>query len=347
MTYIIYHGNSTVGNCTDVDHLVKRYYLPVMYSLVFIVGLLGNVTSLLVYLTKLRPWRSGSVIMVNLACTDLLYSFSMPFFVYYYTRGDSWTLGTFMCRFVRFAFHFNLYGSILFLGCLAVFRYVAVVHPMRAAEIQRARWGALACVAVWALAAAEIAPMLTMISMVEHDNKTYCLDFASNDPDEVWLYGWVLTFVGYLLPLVVVCGSYVRIVRELAKGPHTRSRSRVRARRLIVVVMVCFVVCFMPYHVLRVLRVFTRRKTDSSCLMERWVHAAYIISRPLAALNTVFNLVLYTLAGDRFHEAFLSLFKCPGLLKCLGRAKAGIALATVSKATSNTTKEADTTNNNV
>ncbi|XP_012695992.1 2-oxoglutarate receptor 1-like [Clupea harengus] len=339
MAYVIYHGNGSDRNCTDVDHLMKRYYLPVMYSLIFIVGLVGNITSLLVYFAKLRPWKSSSVIMVNLASTDLLYAFSMPFLVYYYTRGDSWNLGGFMCLFVRFGFHFNLYGSILFLTCLAIFRYVVVVYPMRAAEIQRVRWGVLACVAVWVLAAAQIAPMLTMISMVELNNKTYCLDFASNDPEQLWWYGWLLTAVGFLLPLVVVCGCYLRIVRVLAKGPHTSSQGRVKARRLIVVVMVCFVVCFLPYHVLRVLRVYTRRKTDSSCLMERWVHAAYIISRPLAALNTVFNLMLYTLAGDRFQSAFLSLFKYP---KCLSKAKTRIRLAVISKASSNTTKEAET-----
>lgn len=344
MAYIIYHGNGSQGNgsdgnCTDVDRLMKRYYLPVMYSFVFIVCLIGNLTSLLVYFAKLRPWRSGSVIMVNLASTDLLYALSMPFLVYYYTRGDSWTLGSFMCRFVRFGFHFNLYGSILFLTCLAIFRYVAVVHPMRAAEFQRARWGVLACVVVWVLAAAEIAPMLTMISMIEFNNKTYCLDFASNDPEQLWWYGWLLTAVGYLLPLVVVCACYIRIVRELARGPHTRSRARMRARRLIVVVMVCFVVCFMPYHVLRVLRVHTRRTPDSSCLMERWVHAAYIISRPVAALNTVFNLMLYTLAGDRFQVAFFDLFKCQ---QVLAKAKAHFNVAVISKAPSDTSKEMDT-----
>ena len=108
MAYVIYHGNGSDRNCTDVDHLMKRYYLPVMYSLIFIVGLVGNITSLLVYFAKLRPWKSSSVIMVNLASTDLLYAFSMPFLVYYYTRGDSWNLGGFMCLFVRFGFHFNL-----------------------------------------------------------------------------------------------------------------------------------------------------------------------------------------------------------------------------------------------
>ncbi|XP_046886974.1 2-oxoglutarate receptor 1-like isoform X2 [Hypomesus transpacificus] len=247
--------------------------------------------------------------MVNVAVTDLLYVSSMPFLVYYYTKEDSWTLGDFMCRFVRFGFHFNLYGSILFLTCLAVFRYLVVKYPLRTPQIQQKRWSILACALVWVIAAAEVIPMLTMISMVDIGSKTYCLDFASNDPEVLWWYGWLLTVLGFFLPLVVVCVCCVGIFRELAKGPYTQNPRRARARRTKVVILVVFVVCFLPYHVLRVLRVDTRRKPETPCMLDRGVHAAYILSRPLAGLNTFFNLALYTLAGDKFKQAFQSMFK--------------------------------------
>ncbi|XP_021464337.1 2-oxoglutarate receptor 1-like [Oncorhynchus mykiss] len=308
MSSAIYNGNKSDDNCTNVDTLMKRYYLPVMYSIIFVVGLLGNVTSIAIYLIKLRPWKSSSIIMFNLALTDLLYVLSLPFMVYYYTNGESWTLGDFMCRFLRFGFHFNLYGSILFLTCLAVFRYVVAAHPLRAAQVQQRRWGILACAVVWAIAVAEIVPMLTMITMETKNNKTHCLDFASGDPAVLWWYGWLLTVLGYLLPLVVVVVCYAGVVRELAKGPHTHNPCRVRARRLNVLILVVFVVCFLPYHILRILRVDTRMKPESSCMLVRWVHTAYIVSRPIAGLNTFFNLALYTLAGDKFQQAFLSVF---------------------------------------
>ncbi|KAL7845928.1 hypothetical protein AOLI_G00241200 [Acnodon oligacanthus] len=202
-----YYGNGSSGNCTNIDYLMKRYYLPVMYGIIFVVGVLGNVTSLLVYLVKVRPWKSSSIILVNLATTDLLYMLSMPFLIYYYAQSDSWTLGDFMCRFVRFGFHFNLYGSILFLTCLAVFRYVAVVHPLQAAKIQKKRWGLFACVLTWTLAAAQMAPIFSMIFTVKENNITSCLDLASNKPTHVWWYSWMLTVLGFLLPLVVACGS--------------------------------------------------------------------------------------------------------------------------------------------
>ncbi|XP_071320300.1 2-oxoglutarate receptor 1-like [Trachinotus anak] len=296
-------------NCTDVDQLMKRYYLPVSYSIIFIVGLVGNVTSIGVYLIKLRPWKSSSIIMVNLALTDLLYVLSMPFLVHYYSSGESWTLSDFMCRYVRFGFHFNLYGSILFLTCLAIFRYVVVMTPLRAAQVEQKFWGILACSAVWIIAAAETIPILSIISLHKHLNNTYCLDFASTEPvDRVHLYSWLLTVLGFLLPLVVVFMCYIGIVKQLGEGPYTTSPCRLRARHMTVLILVVFVVCFLPYHILRVLRIETRR-TRVTCMVQHTVDAAYIISRPLAGVNTVFNLALYTLSGDKFRRAFFSTFR--------------------------------------
>ncbi|KAI2643963.1 2-oxoglutarate receptor 1 [Labeo rohita] len=167
-------SNSSSDNCTNVDDLVKRYYLPAMYGAIFIVGVVGNIIALLVYVVKVRPWRSSTIIMANLVITDLLFMISMPFLTYYYVSDDSWTLGVIMCRFTRFIFHFNLYGSILFLTCLAIFRYVVVLHPMHGRILKQKRWGTLACVLCWAVAVAEISPVFNHIEMEPQNNKTHC-----------------------------------------------------------------------------------------------------------------------------------------------------------------------------
>uniref|UniRef100_A0A8C1JHF7 Oxoglutarate receptor 1 n=1 Tax=Cyprinus carpio TaxID=7962 RepID=A0A8C1JHF7_CYPCA len=335
---ILYYGlsNSSIDNCTDVDEKVKHHYLPVCYGAIFIIGVVGNITALLVYLVKVRPWKSSTIIMVNLVVTDLLFMICLPFLTYYYSQYDSWMLGIIMCRFTRFIFHFNLYGSILFLTCLAIFRYVAVVHPMHANSIKQKRWGTLACILCWAVAVAEISPIFNQIEMKLQDNKTYCLDLASNNPEFMWPYSWVLTVVGYLVPLVVVCLCYWRIMKELKKGPHKESSKRVRARRLIVLILTCFIVCFLPFHVLRALRIYTRFTPETDCMLDRWAHAAYIISRPIAAVNVILNLLLYTLSGDCFKQAFVEMFRCDRLVS---KTKDIVKVAVISKPTTKITHD--------
>uniref|UniRef100_A0A4W4FNL2 Oxoglutarate (alpha-ketoglutarate) receptor 1b n=1 Tax=Electrophorus electricus TaxID=8005 RepID=A0A4W4FNL2_ELEEL len=171
--------------------LLKHLYLPAMYGIISVVGLMGNLTAITVYVVKLRPWKSGSVVMVNLTMADLLYALSLPFLVHFYSTGD-WTLCEFMCRFLHSCFHFNMYSSVLFLACFSVFRHEAY-------------WGIWACMAVWVVSLAEITPMLGMITTQMEGTSTMCLDFASNDPEQVWWYSWPLTALGFLLPMVVVC----------------------------------------------------------------------------------------------------------------------------------------------
>uniref|UniRef100_A0A3B4AM57 G-protein coupled receptors family 1 profile domain-containing protein n=1 Tax=Periophthalmus magnuspinnatus TaxID=409849 RepID=A0A3B4AM57_9GOBI len=297
--------------CTDIDDVMKRYFLPVGYSLVFVGGLVGNVAAIIVHVLKFRPWKSSSIIMVNLSLIDTLFALSLPYLVYYYSNGDKWALGDFMCRFARFIFHFNLYGSIMSLTSIAVFRYVVVTRPMWAPRVQQRHWGLLACAVVWVVAAAELVPILTMIDLREGDNQTYCLDFASTtDVGSIRLYGLLLTVFGYVLPLLLVFMCYIGIAVHLRKGPHTSSPTRTRAQRVVVLVLLVFVLCFLPYHVLRAVRIETRSMPELSCTLRNTLHAAYIISRPVAAFNTFFNLALYTLSGETFLKAFASTNCC-------------------------------------
>ncbi|KAA0715728.1 2-oxoglutarate receptor 1 [Triplophysa tibetana] len=300
------HLENNATDCFPIDEFTNRYYLPAMYGIICVVGLTGNLTALVIYLTKLRPWKSSIIIMVNLAVADLLYALSLPMLVKFYITKN-WTLGELMCRFIRFCFHFNLYGSILFLTCLSIFRYIVVVHPLKAAQISRKRWGVLACLTVWIVSLLEIGPMLGMITELRTGNVTQCVDFASNDTEEVWWYGWILTVFGYALPLVVVCWSYSHIASTLSNSISRHRRSSSRARSLAILILAVFVVCFLPYHIMRVLRVNSLRRVGMSCTWKRSINTAYILSRPLAGLNTFFNLALYTLAGDKFQQAFWSL----------------------------------------
>lgn len=289
-----------------VDY-IKWYYLPTMYGIISIVGLVGNVTAITIYLVKIRPFNSSTIIMLNLAMADLLYVLSLPFLVHYYTTGD-WVLGKFMCSLVRYSFHFNLYGSILLLTCLSVFRYVVVIHPLKAAQVNRQSWGIISCLIVWLICLIGMIPMFSLIATEEKGSKTICLDFASNDLEYLSLYCWILTVFGFLVPLFVVFLCYTCVARVLSRGLLAHRSAHSRARRMTVLILLVFVVCFTPYHLLRLAHVDTRNMLVAFPVQER-VHAAYIISRPLAGLNTFFNLALYTLAGDRFQQAFWSLFR--------------------------------------
>ncbi|KAM9034357.1 2-oxoglutarate receptor 1 [Sarcophilus harrisii] len=298
------------GNCTDEKFLLKKHYLPIIYSIIFLVGFPGNAIAISTYIFKMRPWKSSTIIMMNLACTDLLYLTSLPFLIHYYANDEDWIFGDFMCKFIRFGFHFNLYSSILFLTCFSIFRYFVIIHPMSSFSIHKTRWAIVACIAVWIIALVFVIPMSFLITSTQKRNRSACLDLTSSDNlISIKWYNVILTVVAFCLPLVVVTICYMMIIYNLTQGPHTQSSHKQKARRLAILLLVVFYTCFLPFHILRLIRIESRLLLIS-CHVENQIHAAYIVSRPLAALNTFGNLLLYAVIGDNFQQAICSVIGC-------------------------------------
>ncbi|KAM7127194.1 LOW QUALITY PROTEIN: 2-oxoglutarate receptor 1-like [Ciconia maguari] len=296
-------------NCTDMEVGLKTLYLPIMYSIIFLVGFPGNVIAICVYSFKMRPWKSSTVIMLNLALTDLLYLTSLPFRIRYYASGEHWIFGEFMRKFIHLGFHFNLYSSILFLTCFSAC-YVVIVHPMKFFHIQWKRRTAVTCTAVWVISLAAVSPINFLISSKEAQNRSLRLNLTSSENlgTSRW-YNWLLTDLVFFLPLLTVTVCYVLIVYTVATVPHMRACYRQKAHRLAIVLLVVFYVCFLPFHIFWAAQL-EPRLCPVSCHMEKQSHSTYIISGPLAALKTCGNLLLYVVIRGNFQQATLSLSRC-------------------------------------
>ncbi|XP_018427596.1 PREDICTED: 2-oxoglutarate receptor 1 [Nanorana parkeri] len=305
----MFSTEEATANCTSVtaDNIIKVYFLPAMYGIIFVIGFTGNIIAISVYFFKMRPWRTSIIILLNLAITDLMHLSSLPFLVYNYVNQEHWTLGDFMCKLIRIIFHFNLYGSILFLTCFSIFRYIVIVHPMKFHSIHKRRWAVIACAAVWVIALIEVLPMVFMMKDM-HDTVA-CMDFAvSLERYNVRWYNASLTTIGFALPLLVVTLCYTGINCSLANGPYTDDAQKKKARRLVVILLVVFYACFLPLHIFRAIRIETRLH-HVSCVFEKHIHAAYLASRPIASLNTFGNLLLYVVVGGNFQQAVQSIYK--------------------------------------
>ncbi|XP_019481441.1 PREDICTED: 2-oxoglutarate receptor 1 [Hipposideros armiger] len=298
------------GNCTDEKIPLKRHYLPVIYSIIFLVGFPGNAVAISTYVFKMRPWKSSTIIMLNLAFTDLLYLTSLPFLIHYYASGENWVFGDFMCKFIRFGFHFNLYSSILFLTCFSIFRYFVINHPMSCFSIHRTRWAMVACAVVWIISLVAVIPMTFLITSTTRTNRSACLDLTSSDDlTTIKWYNLILTVTTFCLPLVIVTLCYTMIIYTLTQGPQTQSCLKQKARKQIILLLLVFYVCFLPFHILRVIRIESRL-LSISCAIEKQIHEAYVVSRPLAALNTFGNLLLYVVVSGNFQQAICSVVRC-------------------------------------
>ncbi|KAM4906059.1 2-oxoglutarate receptor 1 [Sylvia borin] len=296
-------------SCKDEDFLQVKFYLSVLYSLIFLVCFPGNIVTIFVYCVKMRPWKSSTIIMLNLAITDLLYVVTLPFFIHYYANGNDWIFGDFMCKFIQFCFYFNMYSGIIFLSCFSIFRFLVVVHPMKCLFLRKRRWAVVTCTVVWMISLVALSPLAVLIAPSHRQNKTICPDLvaAQNFDTSRW-YNWTLTVFAFFLPLLTVTLCYVLIICILATGLHTQATYKQKARRLTVLLLLVFYVCFLPFHIFQGIRLELQIQ-PVSCHLKKTILFMFIITKPLAALNTFGNLLLYVVSGDNFQQAILSLFK--------------------------------------
>ncbi|KAJ3590931.1 hypothetical protein NHX12_008879 [Muraenolepis orangiensis] len=299
-------------DCGQVDDLLERYYLSPSYAVEFCLGFLGNLLVVLGYAFCLPRWRSINVYLFNLAVSDLLFLCTLPRLSYLYANGRSETNG-YACVANRYLLHVNLYSSILFMVWVSMDRLLLVTHPAGNHRLLTVR-AALAVTALsWLAVNAQVAPMVVL--MIQdwrgQGNRSLCKDFASLSGDLDTLgYSAGLTLTGYVLPLVGICVFSRRIARLLRRqeGALVRRNAATYRRSLRVAraAAAMFLALYTPYHVMRNVRIASRREWAGLGVCARtYIEALYMVTRPVASLHSVINPVFYFLMGDQFRELLL------------------------------------------
>lgn len=71
----------------DVD---KAVWIPILYSILVIVGLLGNGLLLAVLAQKRRPWRISDSFILQLGVVDILLLLTLPLYAAHATQSCGW-----------------------------------------------------------------------------------------------------------------------------------------------------------------------------------------------------------------------------------------------------------------
>ncbi|XP_020656489.3 apelin receptor-like [Pogona vitticeps] len=115
------------------DWEVSFSLLPVLYMLVFVLGLSGNG---LVLLTVCRGGgaggrrRSADAYLAHLALADLAFVVTLPLWAAYTALRFHWPFGSALCKLSSYLVLLNMFASAFCLGGLSVERYLAIVRAV-------------------------------------------------------------------------------------------------------------------------------------------------------------------------------------------------------------------------
>ncbi|MEE6496593.1 hypothetical protein FKM82_002428 [Ascaphus truei] len=287
--------------------------IPVIYAIIFTIGFIGNSVVITVLCLHDGPKTIANIYIFNLAVADLLFLATLPLWATYYAFGYNWLFGKVMCKISGSLLSLNVFASIFFISCMSVDRYLAIVYPLRS-QRRTLHQAFIVAIIVWGLAAVSSLPTFYFrnIYYIESLGVNACvMDFPQGKYSS-WHVAIALLkiMLGFFFPIIVIGTCYLLIGLHLknAKGPVINKQNRDRVLKMVAAVVVAFLICWLPFHVLTFLDALTRMNIISNCKIVTAIETAMPFTICMGFSNSCINPLLYCFVGNQFRENFRHLF---------------------------------------
>uniref|UniRef100_W5NML7 Proteinase-activated receptor 1 n=2 Tax=Lepisosteus oculatus TaxID=7918 RepID=W5NML7_LEPOC len=296
--------NRTSSISDDTLEMITSPYLtvvlPVIYLLVFIISTPCNVISLWLLCFHTKCNNPMIIFAINLSLTDLLYSIFLPFQIIYHLKGNDWPFGNVMCSVSTAAFYGNMNCSILTSCAISLERYCGIVKPLRTKHWRTARKASIVCILIWMFVLTLHIPILShdLTFPVNQLNITTCFDILPKTlfPQKIfgYLYFGAVFLFFFFLPLIIFIICYSSIIKTLISSQDIDTKqSKEKTLYLIVVLVLCFIACYLPNMFLQVLHMIYKYKGQS-------LYIYYKLTLGINSLNCCFDPFVYYFASREF-----------------------------------------------
>ncbi|XP_078093189.1 G-protein coupled receptor 15-like [Mustelus asterias] len=301
--------------CETISLPQSSLFLPLVYCLIFVVGVLGNGLLVSAIGMRCRVKRQLDIFVLNLALADLVFLVTLPLWVDAEAWDQSWRSGLLLCRLSSYLVAVNAYSSILFLSCMSLDRYLAIVYPLRSRRVRSKVYATLTCLLVWAASFLLGLPVLRSRTIQTRDEGrvSYCVEDQDSTNPAVSLTYLLLTF---FCPMLVILLCYCSITKKLCLQYRRSKKQDIKLRksmRVVFLVVLVFLISWLPLNVFRSLHLLLRWGVgQGSCTFRTAVGLGMMVSAPLAFANSCSNPIIYCLYDRSIQKAVMQL-----LLPCL------------------------------
>uniref|UniRef100_A0A672JWX8 Urotensin-2 receptor n=1 Tax=Sinocyclocheilus grahami TaxID=75366 RepID=A0A672JWX8_SINGR len=258
--------------------------LGTILTIMCLVGVIGNIYSLIIMNTSVRVTGSMYVYIVNLAL-DLLYLSTIPFVVWTYFARD-WYFGDIGCRVLFNLDLVTMHASIFILTIMSTERYLAVVNPLCTPSLKSR---AITCL-VWLFSFILALPIMIDLKRNVHNGveKRMCHPTWQMTAYRVCLT--ILFNTCILAPGLIIGYLYLKLARtsQTSIFPSRKMKNCPKQKVLYMIfsIVLTYWACFIPFWLWQFSRV---------------VHINFVVTC-LAYSNSCINPFLYTLLTRNYQE---------------------------------------------
>ncbi|XP_076335613.1 orexin receptor type 2-like isoform X2 [Tachypleus tridentatus] len=337
---------------------------------VFVVGLVGNALVCISVYRNSTMQTVTNYFIVNLAVADfLVILICLPPSVLWDVT-ETWFFGSVMCKLVLYLQSVSVSVSVLTLTFISVDRWYAICYPLQfKSSTTNAKVIIIFIWTISFLLVIPDAIVLNTQKHLNIKVETYYLTDCSYTWDSRYtcIYQMYIFVVLYILPFVLMSITYFQIAKvlwnkaipgssETTLHHHTRRgnlkptgrrrtpdsdpvnpncdgqiRSRRKAAKMLIAVVVIFGLCYLPVHLINTLR-YTVGIPQSDVTT-----VASLLSHWLCYANSAANPVIYNFMSGKFRKEFKNSFACMCLRRTYRGRSRNTANAYKSRFTSSTT----------
>ncbi|CDW53040.1 neuropeptide Y receptor [Trichuris trichiura] len=299
----------------------------VIYSLIAVVSVIGNVVIIFIVVSFPRMRTPTNALLANLAVADTLVALiCIPFSFTPALCLQYWPFGLFLCKLVNFSQAITVMASAYTLIAISVDRFCGILFPMSTrAKLTNCK-AAFVIAVVWTVAIIIAFPLLivnTLEPSSDDDSKLECVEdwTWANETLGEYEYSLAAACLQYFIPLLVLTLTYVGIGLKLwfsrvpGEGRHAgkfnRQRKSVVKKMLptMFIVTTVYSVCWLPLNMFNIVRALNPLIKDYTYVLFVWWGC-----HTVAMIHCMVNPIIYVCRNRRFREGFAYMFRwMPGV----------------------------------
>ncbi|KAI4878304.1 hypothetical protein NFI96_003283 [Prochilodus magdalenae] len=300
-SYYSYNDSHLVQPVEEDMQQTAGLLTATFYSVIIFISLTGN-SFLLWLLVKHKGFGSpANLLLLHLTISDLVFTVTLVPWAVYYVWG--WLFGELTCRLFSGAIFLGFYSYMMFLTCMTLHRYIAVVHALRTAALDAHRgrfYTHLTCIVVWVVSAGCSLPEVFVSVTISTPDGVLCAATPREVKVELTV-SYVQILVFFLLPFLVIVFCYVQILVTIQR---CQMRNRERTVWLILCIVVGFFICWTPYNITIFLQSLQLLKVEamSTYAWEKGLAYAYYITQIMAFSHCCLNPLIQIFGGVQFRS---------------------------------------------
>lgn len=297
-----------------IDNKVIQTVFCVIYTVIFVLGLLGNLLVCFVVIRNKAMQTVTNLFISNLAMSDILLCiFAIPFTPLYSFRG-TWSWGSVLCHIMPFAQGCSVYISTLTLMSIAIDRFFVIIYPFRP------RMKIETCISViimiWVFSVTVTTPYAIFMTYYDFDIGNICEEaWPSEDLRRV--FGSVTSVLQFVLPFVVIafcytCVSFKLNDRAKAKAASKNSRKeeldksrKRRTNQMLITMVTIFGLSWLPLNVINLCNDYY-----IYAIHMKYYFLIFFMAHVIAMSSTCYNPFIYAWMNENFRKEFKQLIPC-------------------------------------